>query len=111
MKSVLIRIPDTLHERLKKWSEADGRSVNRLVQEALDKAAPIAPGQLQAAFRERMIAAGMMRATPPPLIIDGVEVSDMEFDDGLEPADRIRAALADCTMTAEEMLAFEDDRF
>jgi len=64
MKQLLTRIDDRLHARLKARAQAEGRSMNALVTEALEGAAPERSARDQ--LRERLRAAGMLFEPPPP---------------------------------------------
>ncbi len=64
MKQLIARIDDRLHARLKERARLEGRSLNALVTEALEGAAPeLSPRE---AFRERLRAAGVLYEPPAP---------------------------------------------
>lgn len=64
MKQLITRIDERLHGRLKARAQAEGRSVNALVTEALEAAVPELSAREQ--LRKRMRAAGMLVELPPP---------------------------------------------
>lgn len=64
MKQLITRIGDGLHGRLKDRAAAEGRSMNALVTEALEAAAPELDAREQ--VRARMLAAGALVVFPTP---------------------------------------------
>lgn len=64
MRQLIARIDDRLHARLKARAEAEGRSMNALVIEALEIATPELSPREQ--LRERLRAAGRLYEPPPP---------------------------------------------
>lgn len=64
MKQLIARIDDRLHARLKARAQAEGRSVNALVTEVLETAAPELDARAQ--LRARMLAAGALVIYPTP---------------------------------------------
>lgn len=64
MKQLITRIDVRLHGRLKARAQAEGRSVNALVTELLEDAAPELSAREQ--VRARMLAAGALVVPPPP---------------------------------------------
>lgn len=64
MRQLIARIDDDLHARLKRRAAAEGRSLNALVTEALEAAAP--GGDLPADVRARATARGVLADFEPP---------------------------------------------
>jgi len=64
MRQLIARIDDRLHARLKARAQAEGRSMNALVTDVLETAAPELSAREQ--LRERLRAAGMLVEPPPP---------------------------------------------
>lgn len=64
MKQLIARIDDRLHARLKARAQVEGRSMNALVTEALEEAAPELSRREQ--LRERLRAAGRLVEPPRP---------------------------------------------
>lgn len=64
VKQLIARVDDRLHARLKERARFEGRSMNALVVEALEEAAPeLSPRER---FRERLRAAGRLYEPPEP---------------------------------------------
>ncbi|UOZ07642.1 toxin-antitoxin system HicB family antitoxin [Amycolatopsis sp. WQ 127309] len=63
MKQLITRIDDELHARLKARAEAEGRSMNDLVTEALRVV--VAQGESPLERRDRLIAEGKLLAFEP----------------------------------------------
>ncbi|MFG1646072.1 toxin-antitoxin system HicB family antitoxin [Amycolatopsis sp. NPDC049252] len=63
MKQLITRIDDELHARLKARAEAEGRSMNDLVTEALQGVVAQAESPLER--RERLVAEGKLLAFEP----------------------------------------------
>lgn len=64
MKQLIARIDDRLHARLKERARIEGRSMNALVVEALEEAAPELSPREQ--LRARLRAAGRLVEPPRP---------------------------------------------
>lgn len=64
MKQLIARIDDRLHARLKERAKIEGRSLNALVTQALEEAAPDLSPREQ--LRERLRAAGRLVEPPRP---------------------------------------------
>lgn len=63
VRQLIARIDDDLHERLKARAKAEGRSMNALVRELLDRELPhVDPNE---DFRRRVEAAGIGISVPP----------------------------------------------
>lgn len=71
MKQLITRIDERLHGRLKARAQAEGRSVNALVTEALEAAVPELDAR--ARVRVRMVAAGALVVSPPPKDVPTME--------------------------------------
>lgn len=64
MRQLITRIDDELHARLKARAAAEGRSVNSLVQDLLERELPIEDRRAQQLAR--MKALGLLAKVPPP---------------------------------------------
>ncbi|MCP9486603.1 MAG: toxin-antitoxin system HicB family antitoxin [Gaiellaceae bacterium MAG52_C11] len=64
MRQLIARIDDALHARLKARAQLEKRSLNALVTEALETAAPELSAREQ--VRARMLAAGVLVVPPAP---------------------------------------------
>jgi len=71
MKQLITRIDERLHGRLKARAQAEGRSVNALVTEALEAAVPELDAR--ARVRARMVAGGALVVSPPPKDVPTME--------------------------------------
>lgn len=76
MRQLLLRVPDTLHQRISARAAREGRSVNQVATEILDGAADADSGCRRDRLRARAAATGLLQHAPAP---------------ALEPADRRRA--------------------
>lgn len=65
MRQLITRLDDDLHTRLKAMAQAEGRSVNALVVEALEQVAGL-PIDARAALRLRAREAGLLVVPPEP---------------------------------------------
>lgn len=65
MKQLITRVDDELHARLKRRAEAERRSVNAIVVEALEQLTA-QPSDARAAVRARARAAGLLVTRPSP---------------------------------------------
>ena len=63
MRQLITRIDDELHARLKTQAAAEGRSVNSLVRDLLERELPVQ--DRRAALRARMKALGVLAEFPP----------------------------------------------
>lgn len=64
VRQLITRIDDDLHVRLKRRAAAEGRSLNALVTEVLERAAP--PDDASARLRARLRAQGKLYVPPQP---------------------------------------------
>ena len=73
---MITRIDDELHARLKALAEAQGRSMNDLVTEALR--AVVAKTETRAEWKRRLIAEGkVVHVEPPPRVPTLDEIEDL----------------------------------
>jgi antitoxin FitA len=76
VKQLITRIDDELHARLKALAEAQGRSMNDLVTEALR--AVVAKTETRAEWKRRLIAEGkVVHVEPPPRVPTLDEIEDL----------------------------------
>jgi plasmid stability protein len=64
MKQLITRIDEALHRRLKAKAAAEGRSVNDLVTEALER--EVGTLSEREAFRRKLMRRGLLVVTPKP---------------------------------------------
>lgn len=65
MRQLITRLDEDLHARLKAVAQAEGRSVNALVVEALERVTGV-PVDARAALRQRAREAGLVVTPPSP---------------------------------------------
>lgn len=94
MRQLITRLDDDLHARLKARAQAEGRSVNALVVEALERVTG-APVDARVALRQRAREAGLVVTPPAPARV--------------EPRDRIVASTRVAGTSVGEALAAERD--
>lgn len=72
MRQLITRIDDDLHARLKARAAADGRSVNSLVREVLERELPVLnrQEQLRARMKELGVLAEVPTSATPVLSLD-----------------------------------------
>jgi plasmid stability protein len=63
MKQMLLRVPEDVHRRLAARAKREGRSLNSVATEILDKAADSDRGDRRARLRASAAAAGVLRET------------------------------------------------
>ncbi len=66
MKQLLLRVPDDVHRRITARARREGRSVNALATELLDKAADADGPDRMARLRARATELGIHRPVPKP---------------------------------------------
>ena len=79
MKQLITRVDDELHARLKARAEAEGRSMNDLVTEALREV--VQKDESRAEWKRRLIAEGKAAYVEPPARVASLDEIE-EFSSG-----------------------------
>lgn len=90
MKQLLLRVPDSVHQRIAARAAREGRSINAVATEIIDAAADADAGDRSARLRAQAAAAGSLVAIPGKRIGKAERRRIVESMRGLGPiADRL----------------------
>jgi plasmid stability protein len=85
VKQLLLRVPESLHERLAARAAREGRSMNAVATEILDLAADADEGDRRARLRAKAAALGMLVAIDAPPVSERRRKRALESTRGLGP--------------------------
>lgn len=85
MRQLLLRVPDTLHERISARAAREGRSVNQVATEILDGAADADSGSRRDRLRARAAATGLLRQAPAQALSPAERLRAVESTRGIGP--------------------------
>jgi plasmid stability protein len=96
MKQLLLRVPESVHERIAARAAREGRSINAVATEIIDAAADADRGNRSGLLRAQAAAAGILASVPGPTVSSARRERIIAGTAGLEPlADRLIAEQRD----------------